>query len=240
MRGVYTASSVLLACLDYQTLVAKNLANAATPGYKAERLRLSNFEELLLGLSPGSEDAVGLGVDTVYAPLDFTQGPLRETERALDLAVEGTAFFTVQTPEGVRLTRDGSFGVSSTRELVTTEGYRVLGVGGPIVLPEGEVTITESGGVFVDGQAVAQLALAVPTAEAALAKTGDNLLAGAYRAATAEEGRVLQGYLEGSNVDLSDTMAQMMAVYRTYEAAQRVLLAQSQSVDVAANEVGKV
>jgi flagellar basal-body rod protein FlgG len=102
------------------------------------------------------------------------------------------------------------------------------------------VTITEAGLVLVDGANVAQLALVVPTEEGELDKVGDNLLAGPYRPAAPEEGRVLQGYLEGSNVDLSDTMAQLMAVYRTFEAAQRVMLTQSQSVDTAANEVGKV
>ncbi|NPV06680.1 MAG: flagellar hook-basal body protein [Anaerolineae bacterium] len=240
MRGVYAASSVFLACLNYQALIAKNLANASTPGYRAERLELRSFEELLLGLSGDSADAVGLGVSSRAAPVDLSQGPLKETDRPLDLAVEGQAFFTVQTPQGIRLTRDGTFGLSAARELVTSEGYLVLGTNGPIVLPEGEVTVTEAGNVLVGDRAVAQLALAVPTDEAAVEKVGGNLLAGLWRAATPEEGRVLQGYIEGSNVDLSDAVVQMMAVYRTYEAAQRVVLAQSQAMDAAANELGRV
>jgi len=240
MRGIYSATSIMLASLDYQGLIAKNLANANTPGYKAERARMDDFGHLLLELNGDDGDPLGLGVVATEALLDLNQGPLRSTERALDLAISGTAFFSVQTAEGTRLTRDGSFGLNAARQLVTSDGHLVLGTAGPITLPEGEVSIAEDGRVFVNGTAAGQLALAVVEDPARLAKAGGNLFEGAGRLATAGEATVLQGYLEGSNVDIAGDMSHMMAIYRTYEAAQRIILMQSQTMDAATTQVGQV
>lgn len=240
MRGLYTAASVMLASLDYQAMVAKNLANANTTGYKADRVSLATFEQMLLSLQAEGEDAVGTGVGAAGAPIDLAQGPMRDTGRALDVALTGQTFLTVQAPEGPRLTRDGSLGLNALRQLVVGEGHLVLGNAGPIVLPEGEVVIAEDGTIFVDQQPVQRLALATVDDPAGLIKVGDNLFEGPSRPATAAETQVHQGFLEGSNVDIAGTMTRMMAILRTYEAAQRVLLMQSETVDSAANQVGSV
>lgn len=240
MRGIYTATSIMLASLDYQALVSKNLANANTPGYKAERITLDEFERLLLSLNGEDGDPLGLGVNTGEAPLDLSQGPMRETGRNLDLAISGSAFFTVQTPDGTRLTRDGSFGLNSIRQLVTSDGYQVLGDNGPITLPEGNVSIQEDGQVYVNDQLVDRLALVVAEDATTVRKAGDNLFEAPSRPMAPGEASVHQGYLEGANVDIAADVTRMMAVYRTYEAAQRVILMQSQTVDAAANQVGQV
>ncbi len=240
MRGVYSASSVMLACIDYQALIAKNLANANTPGYKAERLRFDDFETLLLGLTAADADPVGLGVAPLDAPVDLSQGPLKETERSLDLAITGAGFLTVQTPDGIRLTRDGGLGLSETRELVTASGYRVLGENGPVVLPEGDITIRDDGAIFVGEAQVARLALAVVDDESTVTKVGENLIEATSRPAGPGDYALHQGYLEGANVNLGDSVAKMMAVMRTFEAAQRVVVSQAETVDSAVLEVGKV
>ena len=239
MRGLYTAASVMLAIVQYQALLAKNVANASTTGYKAERVRFDTFESLLLGL--GSEGSyLGLGVNAVRAPLDLRQGPLKETNRLLDVAITERGFLMVQTEDGVRLTRDGSLGLDGQRRLITADGHLVLGAAGPITLPEGEVSISEDGQLFVDGAPVATLALAVIEDEREAVKVGHNLIDAPNRPVAAGEALVLQGYLEGSNVNLGDSLTKMLAVLRTYEAAQRVAMAQSEAVDAAANQVGQV
>ncbi|MHB0874961.1 MAG: flagellar hook-basal body protein [Anaerolineae bacterium] len=240
MRGVYSATSIMLAGLDYQAVVAKNLANANTTGYKADRVSLSQFESLLLELNGNDSDPLGMGVGAGVAPVDLDQGPLKETGRALDIGISGSAFLAVQTPDGMRLTRDGSLGLNAQRQLVVGDGYQVLGTNGPITLPEGEVAISEDGRVFVDGQLVQALSLYVFDDPTTAQKAGENLFQATGRQAVAGEAQVLQGYLEGSNVDIADSMSKMMAVMRTYEAAQRVVLAQSQTVDTAATQVGQV
>jgi len=241
VRGVYSAASIMLAGLDYQSIVAKNLANANTTGYKADRVTLSEFETLLLELNGDDSDPLGLGSVAEQAAVNLDQGPLDETGRELDVAITGSAFLAVQTEAGVRLTRDGNLGLNAQRQLEMGEGYKVLGANGPIVLPEGSVAITEDGEVYVDGNYVDTLAMYVFDDPPAIEKAGENLFASdGARPATAGEVQVSQGYLEGSNVDIADDMTKMMAVLRTYEAAQRVLLAQSETVDAATNQVGAV
>lgn len=241
MRGIYSATSIMLAGLDWQSIVAKNLANANTTGYKADRVTLSEFDSLLLQLNGSDTDPLGLGTTAENAVVNLEQGPLTETDRGLDLAISGTAFFAVQTPDGLRLTRDGSFGVDANRVLVTADGYQVQGTNGTITLPQGDVAIAEDGRVFANGQYVDTLALYSFDDAAAVEKAGENLFQSTgSRAATVGEAQVMQGYLEGSNVDIADTMTKMMAVLRTYEAAQRVVLSQSQTIDSAATQVGQV
>jgi len=240
VQGLYTAMSIMMAALSRQEAVARNLANASTTGYKAARVRVDDFEDMYLALQEGDTNALGLGVEAVEAVPDLSQGPLLETGRALDLAVSGEAFFVVETPDGARLTRDGSFGLNGNRELVTAAGYRVLGQDGPITLPEGEVAVNEAGSVFVDGNLVAQLNLAVIEEPQKVQRVGDNLISAPFAPAQPGEVRVLQGYLEGSNVDLADSATKLLEVTRVFEAAQRVVMMESQVTDAATDEVGKV
>lgn len=241
MRGIYSATSIMLAGLDYQSIVAKNLANANTTGYKADRVTLSEFESLMLELNGNDTDPLGLGSVAESAPINLEQGALTETGRALDLGISGSGFFAVQTPDGMRLTRDGSFGVNPQGQMVTSGGYQVLGTNGAITLPEGDVSIAEDGRIFVNGQQVNTLALYAFDDATTVQKAGENLFESTgSRAAAAGEAQVMQGYLEGSNVDLADTMTKMMAVMRTYEAAQRVVLAQSEISDSAATQIGSI
>lgn len=240
MRGIYSATSIMLAGLDYQAIVAKNLANANTTGYKADRVTLSEFETLLLELNGDGSDPLGLGTTPETAAVDLDQGPLKETGRVLDIGISGSAFLAVQTPDGMRLTRDGSLGLNAQRQLVVGDGYQVLGTNGPITLPEGEVAISEDGRIFVNGQSVQTLSLYAFDDPTTVQKAGENLFEATGRQATAGEVQILQGYLEGSNVNIADSMTKMMAVLRTYEAAQRVVLAQSETVDAAATQVGQV
>lgn len=238
IRGLYAAASGMITGVLRQELIAHDIANANTPGYK--QATLSPFRATLLNLRRLSTTQVGVGTPEVGslgtgiypAPvdIDFTQGPLRETRRALDVAMEGEGFFQVQTPEGPRFTRDGRFHRDVDGNLVTTRGYPVLDADGqPIQLPEGEVTIRRDGVISVDGEEVGGLGVFQPPLES-LERSGDILFA-----STAEEApplvadvRVQQGFLENSNMDAAATMVEMMLVARSYEASQRLVQLQDQ------------
>src|SRR5450755_3544294 len=144
--GYYAAMTGLVARTQALDTAAANLANAQTPGYRAER---EYFRSVLLGpdaLNSQLGQTVNnyglLGGDR----LDLKQGPLQQTGNTLDLAVEGQGFFEVQTAQGLRFTRDGSFHRSQAGLLVTQAGEPVLSAAGkPIPIPPGEVSVGASG-----------------------------------------------------------------------------------------------
>jgi flagellar basal body rod protein FlgG len=223
----------MAAALQWQERIFRNVANVNTTGYKAERVSFRQIEELLLSLGTSTDQAregtLPLAAGLPEGPIDLSQGPLWETDRELDVAIDGPAFFVVQGEQGELLTRDGAFGLDAQRRLVTKSGLLVLGDGGPIQLPPGQIAISAEGAIYVNGQRVSSIRLAIP--EGNLQRAGENMFSATTRQAQAGEARVLQGYLERANVNLQDEMAKAMAALRTYEAAQRLLLAQNQTLD---------
>jgi len=144
----------MLASMRRMELVTNNLANAQTVGFKQDRSALSTFEELMLqqdGASSTNGQKLGeLGMASVAEEpmIDFTQGALEETGRDLDMALEGPGFFTVQTPDGPRYTRDGGFTRDAFGRLSTTEGHLVLDTANnPITIPGGKMTVGQDGAV---------------------------------------------------------------------------------------------
>src|SRR5919199_5510377 len=131
-RGLYIAASGMLAEMVRQDQIANDLANASTPGYKPDRSTQRSFGRLLLqntrtGATVGP---LGLGVRVDGTITDLSPGPIRETREPLDFAIVGDGFFAVQTPGGIRYTRNGQFTVSPDGFLATPLGGRVLGQNG--------------------------------------------------------------------------------------------------------------
>ena len=247
LRGLYTAASGMLARQVQQERLANDLANVNTAGYKRERLVTASFPELLLSrLEPPAPAAVGpLGTGTVVADAgpDLAQGPLQETGRPQDLALEGEGFFAVAGPDGVYYTRAGHFQVGPEGLLQTPAGWPVLGVGGiPLVVGSDDFEVTPDGQVVAGGIPVGVVARVTFVNPAGLRKVGENLFA-----PTAEAGAVVpvatpvrQGYLEQSNVDPVRAVVELLDNFRAFEAAQRALQAQDQTLGLAINEVGRV
>jgi flagellar basal-body rod protein FlgG len=235
IRGTYASTAGMVAQLSRVENISNNLANVDTTGYKEDTLRLSTFPELLLSRLMGGETQGGQAVNPTIGtgPLSMvaessvvrlTQGALKPTENPLDMAVQGTAFFAVQTPDGVRYTRDGSFQRDAAGQLVTSQGFGVLGPGGqPITLPQGQVVVTPEGALLVDGAAAGQLGLFDFADPAQLRKAAGNLFedAGEAGPAAAAGSTVHQGYLEGSNVDPTRAMADLIVAQRSYETNAR-------------------
>jgi len=206
--------------LAQMSLVANNIANANTTGYRGEGVMFSEVVRT-------TGDGPSLSMATARARLtDLSQGALAQTGGAFDLAIEGEGFFMVQTPDGQRLTRAGHFGPSAAGDLVTAEGYPVLDAGGaPVIVPvgTGPVGIAPDGTVSAGGQPVGQVGLFVPRDPLALKREGGTRFEAPGGADPAPAARVLQGFLEESNVDPITEVARMIEVSRAYEMGQSFL-----------------
>lgn len=225
-RGLYIAASGMLAEQVRQDLIAHDLANASTPGYKADRVASRSFGEMLLHDTRSGQQigALGLGTRIEEQVSDTSAGPLRETGEPLDFAVQGDGFFAVRTQAGVRYTREGQFAASARGTLVTATGDDVLGPGGQ--------PVRVGAGGRVDPAAIGVVALDSARRE------GDNRFTGTARGAG--PGTVRAGALEGSAVDPVTTMVEMLGSLRAFEASQRVITTIDSTLAKAANQVGGI
>ena len=222
--GFFAAFAGLVARTDALGLAANNLANISTPGFKAQRefytlLTSANIRPLL-PVNQAINDFAVLG----GATLDLSPGNLEPTGNDLDLAIEGPGYFTVQTPAGVRYTRNGSFSLSASGRLVTHTGDPVLGDKGPIEIPGGPVSISADGTISVQGAVAARLSLAELPTGTALTLEGNSYFsapAGARRDAT--ESRVRQGVLESSNINPALSAVSLIELQRHVGMLQRAL-----------------
>ena len=222
-------------------MLANNIANASTSGYKADR------EFYSLYAAPEAAGVIS-GPDTL--PLierpwtDFSQGELRPTGNPLDLALVGKGFFSVDGTGGPLYTRDGSFRVSAGGQLVTAEGYAVRGVdGNPIELSSSApVEISPDGTVVQDGQTAGQIAVVDFADPAGLSKQGHNYFRPApeLSAAPASAYEVQQGKLENSNASNAEGAIRLVSVMRQFEMLQKAAALGSEMNRKAVEEVARV
>jgi flagellar basal-body rod protein FlgF len=237
-RGLFIAASGMMDNQRLVDIVSTNLSNEATPGYKADRGVQGDFSEFLMrNLATGQDiGKMSMGSYLSGVATDFGQGSLSLTGRTLDVAFNGNGFFAVQTGQGVRYTRDGSFERDAAGFLTTQTGNRVLDAQNrPIQIPSTDITITATGQISAGTQNIGQLGMVSLNAPA---HQGQGLYSGTPSGAA--PGSVQQGALEGSNVDATDAMTTMMSAMRTFETSQRVLKAIDATLQKAANEIGRV
>lgn len=245
IEGIYTSVSGMTAAMWLQARLGHDMTNANTVGYKHIRTSLSDFAALMETMDAEGNVRIhddGNGVAIAREDTDFSQGPLRSTNRPLDVALTGPGFLEVQTPTGVRYTRAGRLHQNQAGMLITSEGHAVMGEAGPIQLPLGEITIGEGGEILVDGERRARLTIVEFGNLEALERVGGTTFAageGAMPQAPTET-RVQQGYLEGANVDMSRDMANLIAIQRLYQLAQRMTLAQDEVLNQTVNELAKI
>lgn len=200
--------------------VANNIANADTTGYRGEAL---GFSEVVR--TTGTGDSISMATARVHLT-DLAQGSLRQTGGPFDLAIEGEGFFLVETPQGPRLTRAGHFGPNEAGDIVTPDGHRLLDAGGaPLFVPQGAgaIGIAPDGTVSAGGLPVGQVGLFVPRDPLTLTREGATLFRAEGGTDPAPAGRVLQGFLEDSNVEPVQELARMVEVQRAYELGQGFL-----------------
>lgn len=246
VTGLYTAAWGMDAQIERLTLLANNLANLATAGFKADHPEFSQFltSPTPAGPVPPTGPAGPPSAMPVLSRIvtDHSQGLTRETGNPLDLAISGPGFFVLDTPAGLRLTRAGNFTRNPEGLLVAADGAPVRGTSGNIQLLNGTVTVASDGEVLVDGRSQGHLLIVSPSSLARLTKTsGTRFIPPENEAlvATATAG-VRQGALELSNVNPVLTLVALIDALRTYEAAQRAARSADETLARAANDLGRV
>ncbi|MGQ9812210.1 MAG: flagellar basal-body rod protein FlgF [Dissulfurimicrobium sp.] len=219
-------------------LTSNNIANASTIGFKKQSM---TFEEYLL-LQVDSTKRTAKG-EVVWS--DMSLGVMKQTNNPFDFALEGDGFFVVQTPEGVRYTRAGNFTLDSQKQLVTQQGYPVLGGGASIILDDTTgkgVWLSKDGRFWVDESEVGQLDVVNFENPQALERMGGNLYAATLGSgqATPVDTPIKQGFIEGSNVNPVEEMVNLIDIYRAYEVQQKTMKTIDQMDAHAANDIGKV
>lgn len=240
-RGLFIAASGMLAAQVRQDVIANNLANATTPGFKGDVVVAHAFGDMLLENARSGEriGALTKGTEIVDVATDPRNAGMRVTQNPLDLAVSGDGWFSVQTANGVMYTRNGAFTTNAQGQIVTAQGDPVLGQNGqPLVIdPRLEIAVSRDGRVLNGGREVGRIAVTA-LAPDSLDKQGDNYVTGDVDPQGAV-GVVAQGYLESSNVNSVKQMVELIVNMRTFEAGQKVVRALDDTLDRAANQVGR-
>jgi flagellar basal-body rod protein FlgF len=224
-------------------LLANNMANAATTGFKADREAYSSYFSLEALAGPeGTFAATSPVVEKKWT--DFSQGSLTQTGNPLDLGISGQGFFVIRRGEQTVYTRDGSFGLTPTGEVVTKSGDNVLDAAGkPIKIdPNLAVAITEDGNVRQGDQTVAKVALVDVTSPEALAKKGSTYYSysGETQPPASKSGKVLQGKIENSNFSPVESSIALVQVIRQFEMLQRAVTLGSELNRRSIEDVGKI
>jgi len=228
LRGIQSAAHSMSYYTRLQEVTANNLANVSTDAFKADRI----YARL---------DGQGEFPVPVQAT-DLSQGQLRETGRPLDLALEGDGFLVVETPQGERLSRGGSMRLDAGGRLTDAEGNPVLGQGGPVVVPTGEVEIRADGAVLVDGAQVDTLRLETVEDTRTLRKEGHGRFVAEGPTLPVGDGavRVRQGEIEEPNNDAITGMVDLVTIQRAYAANADALKAMDSVLSTIATDVARV
>lgn len=246
IRGIYTGASGMLAESMRTDVISNNLANVNTAGFKKDVTVTKDFASMLISRINDGVDApvIGsVGVGTVVDEVATIQsaGTVRNTGNDFDLAIEGKGFFTVETPQGVRYTRNGTFAKNIQGELVTQDGYPVLGKNGHIPIQGSKMVVSDDGRVLVDNKSVGNLQVVEFADVKQLSKEGASLFVAAPgQTGTPGTGSVRQGSLELSNVNVIGEMVNLISNYRAYEVNGKVVQSHDHLLDKAVNEVGKL
>jgi len=236
--GYYAASTALIARSQALDTIANNLANVSTVGYRAEH----NVFRSVLADAGGSR---GSSVDQAIndygilsgTTLDFSQGALQKTGNDLDLAIEGSGFFRVQTAKGVMYTRNGSFQVSAKGQLITAAGDAVMGDQGTISILPGPVSISPDGTISSNGAVAGKLKLVQFPAGTPIASAGNTYYTAPENSATAAtDSTVQQGVLESSNVNPVSSMVELISAQRSAEMMQHALSMFNSEMDKTATQ----
>lgn len=282
-RGLFTAATGMVTEARRTDVIANNLANAATTGYKKDTAVHHEFENMLIkrmydqnnsgggvqfgglldtdsgdvtkfkGFKVDENDGkpigqLGLGDYTAEIAVDYSQGAFESTGNTFDLAIAGEGFFTIQTPQGIRYTRNGAFFRNQNGVIQDIRGYNLLDTrGNQITIPadvsNSRITVSADGSISVNGenQTLAQIQIVQFDNRLAVQKQGDNLFYAVNNAQSEPAtGEVMQGMLEKSNVEIVREMVELIHNHRLYEANSKAVTTQDTMLDNSVNQLGRL
>jgi flagellar basal-body rod protein FlgF len=243
-NALYVGLSRQLTLKRQMDVIANNIANSDTAGFKVESLQLGqDVQRPQLQPGQGPAEAITF-VHDLSLTRDFRQGPLRQTGGPFDLGLQGGGFFEVQTATGARLTRDGRFSLDGQGQMVDSAGNPVLQAGGqPIRVDptKSSPQIAHDGTVSQDGQVVGKIGVFAVADRGALTGIGGGLYDPGAQAPTVDTGAVVQqGMIENANVDAIQQMTRMIAVSRAYEQVTSMMDATGTASDQSIQRLGRV
>jgi flagellar basal-body rod protein FlgG len=242
-RGLYIAATGMMSDMVRQDVIANNLANVNTVGFKGDSVVNETFSSLYLSnLRDGQQvGGINLGTRVAGTITDFSQATLRNTGDPLNFALGGDGFFAVQTPTGVMFTRDGQFTRSTDGYLVTQDGNYVLGSQGQrLQIGSGDPSVSVDG-TILDANHNPLGKLGVFTLDVNSArKVGENAWKGVVTGGMPTSTQIKQGWVENSGVNSVSEMVDMIDTLRSYESAQKAITAIDGTLDKAVNQVGVV
>ena len=283
-RGIFIAATGMITEGQRNDVIANNLANGATTGYKKDLTVHQEFESMMLkrmydndksngagvqangildtdsgdvtkfkGFKVDQNDApaigeLGMGSYIAEIAVDHSQGAFESTGNTFDLAIAGEGFFTIQTPQGIRYTRNGAFFRNQNGVLQDIRGYNLLDRAGnaitiPATVPDARITISADGSIFTNGenQPLAQIQVVQFDNRLAVQKQGNNLFAAVNNAQPQQAtGEVMQGMLEKSNVEIVREMVELIHNHRLYEANSKAVTTQDTMLDSSVNQIGRL
>jgi flagellar basal-body rod protein FlgF len=224
--GLFIAASGMVAEQTRQDQLSNDLANASTPGYKADQSPQRSFGTVLLANTEGGQSVgtVDEGVSLGATYTDLTPAAVQETGEPLDFAIQGKGFFAVQTAQGVRYTRNGRFTETAAGVLTDQSGNPVLGQTGT------QIKVSPGGTVAAGALGAFELI--------GVQKQGENLYAGT--ASGKASGAVRQGALEASGVDAAKVMIEMIGSLRSFQSGQQAIQAIGATMQQASTQVGSL
>jgi len=259
LKSIYTPLSGAIAQERVLEIIANNLANVNTVGFKGDGVTFKLLEaepekNYNTPLPPANfkismEDILPLrGNEMLYVGVagverDLAQGPAIETKNPTDFMIEGDGMFAVNTQEGVRYSRSGALGLSPDGILMTQAGHPVLGEKGTITLRANAFEVNARGEIYQDGQLVDRLQLHKFADDSQLERTGNNYFffgGPPEQRSLAESPAIRQGFLEGSNVNAIKNLTAMITAHRSFEAYQKAMSNYDKMMDKSSNQIGEI
>ena len=254
VRGLYTAWTGLQNEQKRLDVIANNIANSATTGYKQEGVTSQSFDNMLAikvrDYSVNKDEIIGtmtLGVKVGEVYTNHGQGSIRVTGNTYDLALDGSGFFRMRVTDTlgndhIRYTRAGNFTITRDGYVTDADGNRLQSEAGDLIVPvDAEIVFDKDGSVYANGELIDRITVTDFEDHNYLKKYADTMNEPVDGATEIEaEASVLQGCLEQSNVNVVKEMTQMIAITRAYEANQKIVQAMDTTLDQAVNSVGRV
>ncbi|MBD3169287.1 MAG: flagellar basal-body rod protein FlgF [candidate division Zixibacteria bacterium] len=239
IKGIFEVASGMMPRITKQDVIANNMANTNTVGYKRDRVFLDKIVEEQAKLIHTDYDWQDPMINSAF--IDHSQAILDKTDNSLDIALDGEGFFVIETGRGTRYTRNGEMHVDANGILKDARGNTYLSDAGPVILQNAEPSIDSEGNIFDGGEQVGRLRVVQFENPQALSKDdGVCFIAPEDVEPLPASGfSIRQGFLERSNVSILDQMVDMIATFRDFESGQKAITIQDEAIGQSINRVGR-